>query len=31
MELETDVGDAKLSPECCGDELIELENDCELL
>lgn len=29
-ELDTDVGDAGLS-ECCGDELIELENECELL
>ena len=30
MELDTDVGDAGLSVNC-GDELIELENECELL
>lgn len=30
IELDTDVGDAGLSV-CCGDELIELENECELL
>lgn len=29
MELDTDVGDAGVSV-CCGDELIELENDCVL-
>lgn len=30
IELETEVGEAGVSV-CCGDELIELENDCELL
>lgn len=30
MELDTEVGDAGVSV-CWGDELIELENDCELL